>query len=416
MRPDEVVALGELAGDSVGGAVARIEEMHTGIAERVFNSVGPASEQVRVIHEGIAKGVYAAVRVASSSLIKAGATAIGVSTDPDGAALTDRPGGRLALGALNGAFGDRLAERGSPLTQQLRVRRHRRDIELTREALARSCSDASPRVAVFLHGLCETDDAWRLRSAHYTPYGDRLETELGYSSLYVNYNSGRHISENGREFAQALGTLLDNWPSEIEEIALVGHSMGGLVARSACHYGATSEWAQRVRHVFTLGCPHTGAPLERAANAAASALALLPETRGFANALNLRSAGIKDLRYGYLTEEDWFGHDPDAYLRNTGREIPFLQNVNHYFVCATLTRESDAPMGRLFGDWLVLSSSAWASGGRGQRLRFPVDNYRHYGGASHFDLLNHPAIYEQLSRWLTGRPALTGAEPEAQRP
>ena len=85
-------------------------------------------------------------------------------------------------------------------------------------------------------------------------------------------------------------------------------------------------------------------------------------------------------------------------------------------MCATLTRESDAPMGRLFGDWLVLSSSAWASGGRGQRLRFPVDNYRHYGGASHFDLLNHPAIYEQLSRWLTGRPALTGAEPEAQRP
>ncbi len=406
MRPDEVVALGELAGDSLGGAVARIEDMHTGIAERVFSSVGAGSERVRVIHDGIAKGIYGAVRTASSALVKAGATAVGAATDPHGAALTERPAGRFALGALNGAFGDRLAELGSPLTQQLTVRRRGRDLELTREALAAACPDASPRVAIFLHGLCETDDAWRLRSARYVPYGDRLETELGYSSLYVNYNSGRHISENGRELARALAALLDNWPAQIEEIALVGHSMGGLVGRSACHYGATSEWAQRVRHVFTLGCPHTGAPLERAANAAASALTVLPETRGFAKALNLRSAGIKDLRYGYVIEEDWFGHDPDAYLRNTGREIPFLETANHYFVCATLSRESDAPLGRLFGDWLVLSSSAWGSGGRGQRLRFPVDNYRHYGGASHFDLLNHPEIYEQLKRWLTARPAL----------
>ncbi|HWE32600.1 MAG TPA: alpha/beta hydrolase [Solirubrobacteraceae bacterium] len=411
MRPDEVVALGELAGDSVGGAVARIEDMHTSIAERVFNSVGAGAEPVRAVHDGVAKSVYAAVRVASSALLKTGATAVGAASDPDDVSLTDRPGGRLALGALNGAFGDRLVERGSPLTEQLTVRRGGRDLELNREALADVCPDASPRLALFLHGLCETDDAWRLRSARYVPYGDRLETELGYTSLYVNYNSGRHISDNGRELARALATLLDSWPVGIEEIAFVGHSMGGLVARSACHYGATSDWAQRVRHVFTLGCPHTGAPLERAANAAASALALLPETRGLAKALNLRSAGIKDLRYGYVIEEDWFGHDPDIYLRNTGREIPFLETANHYFVCATLSRDSDGPLSRLFGDWLVLSSSAWASGGRGQRLRFPVDNYRHYGGASHFDLLNHPAIYEQLRRWLTGRPALPAPEP-----
>ncbi len=230
----------------------------------------------------------------------------------------------------------------------------------------------------------------------------------------MNYNSGRHISENGRELAQLLARLVENWPVAVDEIALVGHSMGGLVARSACHYGAMSPWAQQVRHVFTLGCPHTGAPLERAANAAASAFARLPETRGLANALNLRSAGIKDLRYGYVVDEDWFGQDPDAYLRNTGREIPFLETANHYFVCATLSREPHAPLGRLFGDWLVLSSSAWGSGGRGQRLRFPVDNYRHVGGATHFDLLNHPAIFEQLRRWLTNRPALP--PPESQRP
>jgi pimeloyl-ACP methyl ester carboxylesterase len=406
MRPDELIALGELAGDAVGGATARIEDMHTGIAERVFHSVGAGAEPIRVIHDGIIKSVYAAVRTASSALVKAGAVGIGSATDPDAPSLTDRPVGRIAVGALNGAFGDRLLERGNPLTQQLAFRRRGHDLTIERRSLAAACPDASPRLAIFLHGLCETDDAWRLRAAQYVPYGDRLETELGYSSLYVNYNSGRHISENGRELAQRLADLLEAWPVPVDELALIGHSMGGLVARSACHYGASSEWSTRVRHVFTLGCPHTGAPLERAANAAASALALLPETRGIARAINLRSAGIKDLRYGYVIDEDWFGHDPDAYLRNTGREIPFLQSANHYFVCATLSRESGAPLGRLFGDWLVLSSSAWAHGGRGQRLRFPVDNYRHIGGATHFDLLNHPAIFEQIRRWLTNRPAL----------
>jgi pimeloyl-ACP methyl ester carboxylesterase len=402
MRPEEVRALGDLAGDAVGGASARVHDMHAGIAERVFGSIGPASEPVRAVHDSIAQGLYKALTRATSAAVKAGAAGIGAATAPDAPSIADTVAGRLAVGALNGAFGDLLARRGSALSQPLTLRRDGRDVLSESDALA----GAGPRLAIFLHGLCETDDAWRLRGARYTPYGDRLEAELGYTSLYVVYNSGRHISENGRELASVLGQLVERWPVTVDEIALVGHSMGGLVARSACHYGAMSAWAPLVRHVFTLGCPHSGAPLERLANAASSALALLPETRGMARALNLRSAGIKDLRYGYVIDEDWFGHDPDAYLRNTGREIPFLQSANHYFVCATLSRSSDGPLGRLFGDWLVMRSSAWAHGGRGERMRFPIDHYRHVGGASHFDLLNHPAIYEQLRRWLIGRPAL----------
>ena len=181
---------------------------------------------------------------------------------------------------------------------------------------------------------------------------------------------------------------------------LIGHSMGGLVARSACHYGADSACVAKVRHVFTLGTPHRGAPLEQAANAASAALARLPETRPLASALNLRSSGIKDLRYGYLVDEYWLDQDSDAYLRNTSREIPFLPTARHYFVCATLTREPDAAVGRIIGDLLVLQPSAWAHEGRGKRLRFPIEHYYHVGGANHFDLLNHPAIYEQIRRWL----------------
>jgi hypothetical protein len=160
-----------------------------------------------------------------------------------------------------------------------------------------------------------------------------------------------------------------------------------------------------------LGCPHLGAPLERAANAASAGLALLPETRSFASALNRRSVGVKDLRYGYLLDEDWLDTDPDTFVRKAAREVPFLATANHYFVSASLARNPDGLAGRLIGDLLVVGASAWNQPGRGQRLTFPVDHYRHVGGANHFALLNHPAVYEQIRKWLTGRPALEASVP-----
>ena len=259
---------------------------------------------------------------------------------------------------------------------------------------------------MFVHGLCETEEAWQFGAARHTPYGARLQTELGYTPLYVRYNTGRHISENGRDFAQLLELVTDNWPVAVDEIVLIGHSMGGLVARSACHYADAASWPAKVRHVFTLGAPHRGAPLEKAATLATGALARLPETRGLARALKARSSGIKDLGHGYLVDEDWRDQDPDAFVQQAGSQIPFLESANHYFVAATVSREPDAPLGRIVGDLLVLRSSAWAHAHPGEPVHFPVDHYCHVGELNHFDLLNHPAIYGQLRRWITGRPAL----------
>ena len=189
--------------------------------------------------------------------------------------------------------------------------------------------------------------------------------------------------------------------------------MGGLVARSACHYGEGAEWAPKVRHVFTLGAPHLGAPLEQAAHAASALMARLPETRALiSRPLNLRSAGIKDLRYGYLTDECWLDQDCDAFVRNTGKEVPFMPSASHYFVCATLTRDPESLAARAIGDLLVLQPSAW-SRGRGQQLRFPIEHYHHVGSATHFDLLNHPAIYAQVKRWMAPRTALPSASRSA---
>jgi pimeloyl-ACP methyl ester carboxylesterase len=264
--------------------------------------------------------------------------------------------------------------------------------------------EAGPRMAVFVHGLCETDDAWRLLppgGPGRPSYGDRLRDELGRTPLYVRYNTGLHVSDNGRRLAQLLDELSSEWPHPLEEITLVGHPMGGLVARSACHYAALDglPWSNAVRHVFCLGSPHLGADLEKGANVLAWALGLLPETRALAGALNARSAGIKDLRYGSRVEEDWRDSDPDELLRDRCGELPFLPGVSYYFVAASLR---DGPLGTLLGDLVVRVPSASGRGrGRGRRIEFEVENGRELSGLTHFDLLGHEAVYEQLRSWIS---------------
>ncbi|MGH2867555.1 MAG: esterase/lipase family protein [Solirubrobacteraceae bacterium] len=407
MRSDEVRALGALAGGAAGSIASQARDVHASVAGRVFGLLGPAATATRVVHDQITERAYRGARALTGAVVAGPAYAYGLTRRDDAAALEANPRARLALGALNGAFGDMLERTGNPLAMPMTVRRRGQPLDLDRDSLAAAIAEPRSRVAIFLHGLGETEDAWRLRAERHQPYGERLEAELAYTSLYVRYNSGRHVSHNGRRLAECLDELTAGWPVPITEIALVGHSMGGLVARAACYYGAEKGWVRSVRDVVMLGTPHRGAPLELAANAATAAISLLPEVRPFAGSLRARSAGVKDLGYGYVVDQDWDGHDPDRFWTNTGTDIPFLESADHYFVSATVTRDAEAPLGRLFGDLLVRRSSAWSHGGRGERMRFPLDRYRHLGGATHFDLLNHPAVYELIEGWLTrGRPAL----------
>lgn len=412
MRPEELAAFGDLASEAAAGATSQIHEMHTGIARRVWRRVGPAAIPVRIAHDRIARTAYSAAGELTRAVVRAGARAASAARPPDGPSVQGSPAGRAVVSALNGAFGDTLVRRGNMLALPMAFRRGGRDLELTRHELADAYPNAKSRLVLFVHGLCETDEAWNwipVRPARHAPYGHRMEIELGYSALYLRYNTGRHISESGRDLAEVLGRLIAMWPVRVDEVVMIGHSMGGLVSRSACHYGADSDWVATLRHVFTLGAPHLGAPLEQVTNAASAALARLPETRPLAKALNIRSSGIKDLRYGYLVDECWLDQDCDAFLRNTSREIPFLPTARHYFVCATLSREPDAAVGRIIGDLLVLKPSAWSHPEAGKRLSFPIEHYYHVGGANHFDLLNHPAIYAQIRRCLSSQLALPAA-------
>jgi hypothetical protein len=409
MRGEERQAACELAAQGAGALAAEIGELHAAIAARVFWALrvggiafpplAAVSEPVRAGHDLIAARAYGAAGRACAAVLRASGRLAAAAAPRDARGLDASPDGRLVLGVLGGVIGDRLADGESPLAVQMTLRAGSEPVKLRRAELARAFPRATPRLAVFLHGLCETEQAWWLHAERGPTYGERLAAALGFRPVYVRYNSGRHISENGRELVALLEGLVGAWPVEVCELALIGHSMGGLVARSACHHGAGSGVIARVRHVVCLGSPHYGATLERGVHVAAVALWRLPETRGLAGVLRLRSAGITDLHRGYLTDEDWISHDPDSFLRAAAREVPFAAHADHYFLAATLTGDPEAPLGRLFGDLLVTRASAWAQR-RCERVRFPIDHYACIGPANHFDLLNHPAVAQQLVRWL----------------
>jgi len=270
--------------------------------------------------------------------------------------------------------------------------------------LAATFPEAAPRIALFVHGLACNESIWRLHAErHYqnphTTYGARLEADLGYTPVYLRYNTGLHIAENGRQLARLVDRLVAEWPTPVEEMLLVGHSMGGLVIRSATHYGSALDWPRRVRHLFCLGTPHLGAPLEKAANVAAWILGRFDVTQPFAAVLNGRSAGIKDLRFGALRDEDWEGTDLDAFLGGRTGDVPLLEGATHYFIAATVTHDRHHPVGIAVGDLLVRTASALGRG-RFRRIRFPIENGRHFGPMHHLELVNHPDLYDQMHRWL----------------
>jgi pimeloyl-ACP methyl ester carboxylesterase len=410
VRKSDIRAVGDLGGEALAAGGALIKEMHTGIASRPFGVLGPAAAPVRVVHDRVSRAVYAGVgtslRGAARRAALVAAARRGDDTTPP---LTTTPRGSLALGALNGMYGNHLHERSSSLAVEMELRRRGATVSATPDGLATGYPDATSRIAVFVHGLCGDDECWRVfplrgRVPGRRTYGERLQDELSFTPVHVRYNTGLHISDNGRALAALLDEVASGWPVAVEEIVLIGHSMGGLVVRSACHYGEADgrRWTDAVRHVFCLGSPHLGADLEKGVNALAWGLGRIPETRAIAKLLNARSLGIKDLRFGSCAEEDWSDCDPDAFLDDRGTEVPFLPDASYYFVGATL---SPGPVGSLLGDLLVRMPSASGRGnGKGRRIPFEVDNGHELVGMTHFDLLNHPAVYEQLRAWITRRP------------
>jgi pimeloyl-ACP methyl ester carboxylesterase len=391
---DEFGGTARLLSDTAVGITGTVQRMHRAIARRAFGAVGDVALPAKALHDSVSGLVYGSVRtgIAAGGAIVEAASRVAGMLRPEGT-LIESSFGQATTGVLNGAFGARAEIRGDLLPSRMTLRVDHRRVPIEVAAMAEQYPNASGKLVVFLHGLIETE-RWWFRTER-PDFGSRLAADLGVSQVYLRYNTGRHISENGRELIDVLTELVGAWPVPVTDIVLIGHSMGGLVARSAVHQAAGLPWLPLVTRLVCLGAPHTGAPLERGANLAAWALRRFEESAPLGELLALRSPGVKDLRYGYLHEEQWTGGDPDSVRRTDTPVDTFIPaGVRQYFLAATLARTENSLLARGIGDLLVMPKSA------GDATQ--VADRGWVGGMNHFGMMHRDEVYQALFEWLRG--------------
>ncbi|WP_022822665.1 esterase/lipase family protein [Hymenobacter norwichensis] len=324
----------------------------------------------------------------------------------------------FTLPILNGAFGDQLAERHDRRAIQMSFRRHAADVAVASLNLQPTPEGRPRSTVVFLHGLMGDEVIWQAGSPDGWRYGPRLQQDTGAICLYLRYNTGLHISENGQQFHALLTELLATFPQVIGDLTLVGHSMGGLVARSAGYYAArqaaagsasnasseVSGWLPHLRNVFLIGVPNDGSFLEQNSHFTSVVLRKinLRPTRFISGLIDKRSNGIKDLRHAILVDEDW--QDPHANDLFPPRTlVPPLPGVRYHVLVGSLLKSANSALHDYFGDGLVGAGSAL---GRvfGDPALPPEQQIstRVFPKLHHGTLLSNPEVYQYLRNQVAG--------------
>jgi hypothetical protein len=397
--PSDVRGFARLSTQATVGLADLVEAMH----HRIARPLGRGSTQSPQRTRGLTGLVYKSVR-GVTRLVGGGLDALLAQLRPTLAGRASSPEREAVLAALNGVLGDYLVASDNPLATPMRLRRDGRPLVLERQALAEAIPQGGGKLAVLVHGLCLNDLQWN-RQGH--DHGVVLARHLGYAPLYLHYNSGLHTSTNGRTLAGLLDVLLEQWPQRVEELVIIAHSMGGLVTRSACHYGviAGHDWPRKLRRIAFLGTPHHGAPLERGGNWVNVILDATPYAAPFGRLGKIRSAGITDLRYGNVLDEHWKGRDRFAHARDTRRVVPLPEGVHSYAMAATTGKKPGDLRARLLGDGLVPVSSALGRHVDSRRaLSFPKSRQWIGYGMNHMDLLGRTEVSDQIVRWFASAP------------
>jgi hypothetical protein len=389
---DDLRGASRLAIDAITRVTDLVEAMHHGIGggPRLLGS--PLEEPTRLF----TRPVYGVIR-GVTQLVGAG---IDLGLTQLAPLLGERASGperEAVVAALNGVLGDYLHESASPFSIEMRLRHGGHPLKLEPQALREAFPLAGGKLLLLVHGSCLSDRQWT-RLGH--DHGAALAQDLGFTPVYLHYNSGLHVSTNGRAFAALLEQLAAAWPVPLDELAIVAHSMGGLVSRAACHYAeeAGHAWRPKLRWLICLGSPHHGASLERRGNLVDLLLGTSRYSAPLARLGKIRSAGVTDLRFGNVLDEHWAGRDRFA-RGDVRRRLTLPAGVRCYAIAAA---KAPAAAGKRAGDGLVSVESALGLHVRPElTLGFP-EAHRWIGfGMSHLDLLSRQEVYAKIRSWLS---------------
>ncbi len=403
-----------LAISAVQGITDLVEEMHGAISGLALPLAGKVTKPnktrgitglvyrgVRGITGVVGWGIHRGLDVAQMPLVSKALAPAAKQLALQLKLKSAAPYRETVRAAANGVLGDTLAATKNPLAIQMQFRQQGRALQP---------STKNGKLLILVHGLCMNDLQW-LRDGH--DHGAMLSEQYGYESIYLHYNTGRKIAENGTDFAELLESTLQEWSVPITELVIIGHSMGGLLARSACHQALQSNqaWIQHLNKLITLGTPHAGAPLERAGRGIDFVLGISPYTAPFARLGLVRSAGIQNLRDGAVTPAGekpvWPKHVKLYTLACTKQKAPLLlQKAPPSLQKAPAPKHKvdlAAPLKRLLGDGLVTVKSALASEDKpalGLPLRVPASRQAVVYETDHFELLGSQSVAKHLLRWL----------------
>jgi pimeloyl-ACP methyl ester carboxylesterase len=404
MRSSDLRAVAKLAGAATVSVQKITEETHQAVLSTLGQRGGTKPDQTGGLTGLIYKGLRGATTLITQGIDKALEISQPLIDLLDGD-KADTPERDMMLAVLNGVLGDHLAETSNPLAISMSLRHGSGASSL---ALDAPISQTRGKLVFLLHGLCVNERIWQSDTVtadmpKTSDLGALLATQLGYQPLYLRYNTGLHISQNGRELALKIEALLEAWPVAIEEISLIGYSMGGLVARSAVHIASIEgmQWPAKLKNMVFLATPHHGSPLEKAGNWFETALGSIPYSAPFARLAKMRSAGITDLRYGYLCDEDWRGNDRFRRQLDNRAPVPLPENVKCFVVAATTASKRSRMTEQLTGDGLVpLNSALGLHDNPAYALKFSKDAEMIAFRLGHMAVPTNPVVLRQILTWL----------------
>lgn len=306
--------------------------------------------------------------------------------------------GNVSRAVLNGVIGDYLVEQNNPLAIDMGFYHGGQPLTLPHSDIP-----LTNKVVVLLHGLTNLESIWDLKENEpentakplsSVNYGTYLQRDFGYTPLFLRYNTGLPIEENGKQFAQLMDALMAVYPQPIDEIILVGFSMGGLLMRYAQKNAMTNQadWLSKVTQCFYLGTPHEGSYFERFGHLASSVVRSIPKTyiNHWADWIDVRSSGIQDLKHGLVH----LSHNDVAQEESQGVCGSFYPQAQHYFVSGSLSQDTDSVFNKLFGDALVSKNSAYPPSA-------PQDSQSsHFDGIPHIPLAHSDKVYQQIKQWI----------------
>jgi hypothetical protein len=407
LRLSDVRGLSRLAVQATLGVNDLVEAMHHTIlalpaplAETPPSA--PSNRTHATVYQVLQKSsaaVYGAIR-GTTRLIGGGLDLALRKLQPEIDQLPSSREREAMLSIVNGVLGDHLTEHENPLCVHMAFRLQGKAIALKKQALSRAYPDAQGELLLMLHGHCMNDLQWAPTD---TAPVHTLTTNPTQSTLWLHYNTGRHISHNGQELADQLEQLVLAWPVPVQGLRIVGFSMGGLLARSALHYAklAGHTWPSKLVQLFFVGTPHHGSMVERAGNMVDLFLEASPYSRALARLGKIRSAGTTDLRHGNLLDEDWAPHDRFAVPTDTRTPVPLPKGLRCYAIAAVAQPQPHERRSQWVGDGLVpLSSALGQHPDPAFDLALPPRRKHTFFSTTHLGLLKEEKVFALITRWM----------------